>query len=69
MGRSSSTSRSSGSAGRTIGRDSSPLDPENSLEIDKPPVPAEEKAYQAFQKFQAMSNEDLLKKYKLAKIS
>jgi hypothetical protein len=61
-GRSRSTSSSSGSAGRTIGRDSSPLNPENSLEIIKPPVPAEEKAYKAFQKFQAMANEDLAKK-------
>lgn len=59
---SSSTSSSSGSAGRTIGRDSSPLNPENSLEITRPPVPAEEKAYKAFQKFQAMSNEALAKK-------
>ena len=70
MGGFSSTSSSSGSASRTIGRDSSPLNPENSLEIIKPPVPAEEKAYKAFQKFQALSNEELAKnKYKLAKIS
>jgi tetratricopeptide (TPR) repeat protein len=62
MGGSSSTSSGSGSAGRTIGRDTSPLNPENALEIIRPPVPAEEKAYKAFQKFQAMSNEDLAKK-------
>ena len=70
MGRSSSTSSGSGSAGRNIGRDTSPLNPENSLEIIRPPVPGEEKAYKAFQKFQALSNEELAKnKYKLAKIS
>jgi len=62
MGGSSSTSSSSGSASRTIGRDTSPLNPGHSLEIIQPPVPAEEKAYKAFQKFQAMSNEDLAKK-------
>jgi len=62
MGGSSSTSSGSGSAGRTIGRDTSPLNPENSLEIIRPPVPAQEKAYKAFQKFQAISNEDLAKK-------
>jgi tetratricopeptide (TPR) repeat protein len=59
---SSSGSSGSGSAGRTVGRDTSPLNPENSLEIIKPPAPAEEKAYKAFQKFQAMSNDDLGKK-------
>jgi tetratricopeptide (TPR) repeat protein len=59
---SSSSSSGSGSAGRTVGRDTSPLNPENSLEIIKPPAPAEEKAYKAFQKFQAMSNDDLGKK-------
>jgi hypothetical protein len=61
-GGSTSTSSSSGSASRTIGRDSSPHNPENSLEIIKPPAAAEEKAYKAFQKFQAMSNEHLAKK-------
>jgi tetratricopeptide (TPR) repeat protein len=59
---SSSSSSGSGSAGRSVGRDTSPLNPENSLEIIKPPAPAEEKAYKAFQKFQAMSNDDLGKK-------
>jgi tetratricopeptide (TPR) repeat protein len=59
---STSSSGGSGSAGRTVGRDTSPLNPENSLEIIKPPAPAEEKAYKAFQKFQAMSNDDLGKK-------
>ncbi len=59
---SSSASSNSGSAGRSIGRDTSPLNAENSLEIIKPPAPAEEKAYKAFQKFQAMSNDDLAKK-------
>jgi tetratricopeptide (TPR) repeat protein len=59
---STSSSSSSASAGRTVGRDTSPLNPENSLEIIKPPAPAEEKAYKAFQKFQAMSNDDLGKK-------
>ena len=60
--RGSSSTSSGGSAGRTVGRDTSPLNPENSLEIIRPPVPGEEKAYKAFQKFQAMSNEDLAKK-------
>jgi hypothetical protein len=65
---STSSGSSSGSAGRTVGRDTSPLNPENSLEIIKPPAPAEEKAYKAFQKFQGMSNDDLGKKYRPAKI-
>jgi tetratricopeptide (TPR) repeat protein len=47
---------------RIIGRDTSPLNPENSLEIIKPPAPAEEKAYKAFKSFQSVSNEDLEKK-------
>jgi tetratricopeptide (TPR) repeat protein len=47
---------------RIIGRDTSPLNPENSLEIIKPPTPAEEKAYKAFKSFQSISNEDLAKK-------
>jgi len=59
---SSSSGSGSGSAGRSVGRDTSPLNPENSLEIIKPPAPAEEKAYKAFQKFQALSNDDLGKK-------
>jgi tetratricopeptide (TPR) repeat protein len=59
---STSSSSTSGSAGRTIGRDTSPINAENSLEIIKPPAPAEEKAYKAFQKFQAMPNGDLAKK-------
>jgi tetratricopeptide (TPR) repeat protein len=59
---SGSASSNTSSAGRSIGRDTSPLNPENSLEIVKPPAPAEEKAYKAFQKFQAMSNDDLGKK-------
>lgn len=56
-----------------IGRDTSPLNAENSLEIIKPPTPAEEKAYKAFKKFETMSNlelaakaqsgEDFVKKY------
>ena len=53
---------SSASAGKAIGRDTSPLNPENSLEIIKPPAPAEEKAYKAFRTFQSMSNEDLARK-------
>jgi tetratricopeptide (TPR) repeat protein len=47
---------------RIIGRDTSPLNAENSLEIIKPPAPAEEKAYKAFKAFQSMSNEDPAKK-------
>jgi tetratricopeptide (TPR) repeat protein len=48
--------------GARIGRDTSPLNPENSLEIIKPPAPAEEKAYKAFKSFQSISNEDIEKK-------
>ena len=39
-----------------------PLEMENSLETVKPPAPAEEKAYKAFQSFQAISNNDAAKK-------
>jgi tetratricopeptide (TPR) repeat protein len=59
---STSASSNTGSAGRSIGRDTSPLNPENSLEIIRPPTPAEEKAYKAFQKFQSLPNDDLAKK-------
>jgi tetratricopeptide (TPR) repeat protein len=45
-----------------IGRDTSPLNPENSLEIIKPPTPAEEKAYKAFTKFQKMPDNELAAK-------
>jgi hypothetical protein len=59
---STSSSSGSGSAGRTVSRDTSPLNPEDSLAIIKSSAPAEEKAYKAFQKFQGMSSDDLGKK-------
>ena len=53
---------SGASADKAIGRDTSPLNPENALEIIKPPAAAEEKAYKAFKTFQSISNEDLSRK-------
>jgi tetratricopeptide (TPR) repeat protein len=55
-------SAASNSANKTIGRDTSPLNPENALEIIKPPAAAEENAYKAFKGFQSISNEDLGRK-------
>ncbi len=59
---SAASAASVGKANTTIGRDTSPLNPENSLEIIKPPTPAEEKAFKAFNSFQKLSNEDLIRK-------
>ena len=50
------------SANRTIGRDTSPLNQENALEVIKPPEPKEEKAYKAFKSFQALPNTDMAHK-------
>ena len=59
---SGASAASTGKNNTTVGRDTSPLNPENSLEIIKPPTPAEEKAFKAFNSFQKMSNEDLIRK-------
>ena len=60
-GAASGAAAKSSSMGK-VGRDTSLLNPENSLEIIKPPVPAEEKAYKAFQKFQSMPSTELAAK-------
>ena len=53
---------STGSMGRTVGRDTSPLNPENSLELIKPADRAEESA---FREFQHVSTENMPRKIEL----
>jgi tetratricopeptide (TPR) repeat protein len=59
---STSGSAASSSSGRNIGRDTSPLNPENSLELIKPSDHKEEAAYRSFQ---AVSPEDARRKIDL----
>jgi tetratricopeptide (TPR) repeat protein len=58
-------SAASSSANRSIGRDTSPTNPENALELIKPPDRQEESA---FRSFQAVSPEDPEKKIELGEV-
>lgn len=51
-----------GSGGASIGKDKTPTNNENMLELLKPPVPGEEKAFKAFKSFQSIPNSDMARK-------
>lgn len=53
-----------GSGSASIGKDKSPTNNENMLELLKPPVSGEEKAFKAFKSFQSIPNADMPRKIK-----